>query len=229
VLACAFAITLVVPSYWRLLGASLDTRSLGDNLLTQIDGVFHLFTGPLAGIGLNIDPDLPVRTAWTIDLVAKAALLVALPAIAVVQWRRRPWLGFGIAWCFVALLPTNSVLPRADVVNDRHLYLALVGPALVVAGFATRLPRTSWIAAAAAIALLLGAGTALRNRDYATEVTLWEATARTSPDKARVWNNLGWAWQQAGRIDDAKRAYDRAIELDPDFWKARLNRGALEP
>jgi tetratricopeptide (TPR) repeat protein len=229
VLACAFAITLVVPSYWRLLGASLDTRSLGDNLLTQIDGVFHLFTGPLAGVGLNIDPDLPVRTAWTIDLVAKAALLVALPAIAVVQWRRRPWLGFGIAWCFVALLPTNSVLPRADVVNDRHLYLALVGPALVVAGFATRLPRTSWIAVAAAIALLLGAATALRNRDYATEVALWEATARTSPDKARVWNNLGWAWQQAGRIDDAKRAYDRAIELDPDFWKARLNRGALEP
>lgn len=229
VIACAFAITLVVPSYWRLLGASLDTRSLGDNLLTQIDGVFHLFTGPLAGIGLNIDPDLPVRTAWTVDLVAKAALLVALLAIAVSQWRRRTWLAFGIAWCFVALLPTNSVLPRADVVNDRHLYLALVGPALVIAGCAMRLPRRSWIVATIAVVVLLGAATALRNRDYATEVTLWEATARTSPHKARVWNNLGWAWQQAGRIEDAKRAYDRAIELDPDFWKARLNRGALEP
>ena len=109
------------------------------------------------------------------------------------------------------------------------LTVALVGPALVIAGCAMRLPRRSWIVATAVVAVLLGAATVLRNRDYATEVTLWEATARTSPHKARVWNNLGWAWQQAGRIEDAKRAYDRAIELDPDFWKARLNRGALEP
>jgi Flp pilus assembly protein TadD len=59
-------------------------------------------------------------------------------------------------------------------------------------------------------------------------VALWEATARHSPGKARVWNNLGWAYEGAGRVDDARRAYDQALVLDPNEWKARTNRELLE-
>lgn len=227
VLASALVMVLWVPAYWRLLGASLATRSLGDNLLTQVDGVFHLVTGPLCGIGLDIDPDLVVRTTWTMDLAGKAAALVAVIATAAIQWRRRPWLGFGLAWFFVALLPTNSVLPRLDVVNDRQLYLALVGPALIAGHLvAGRSARVRWMAVAT-IVLLAGTLTIARNRDYGTEVALWESTALASPRKARVWNNLGYAYEQAGRRDEAILAYDRALELDPEFWKARLNRQAL--
>jgi len=146
----------------------------------------------------------------------------------IVQWRARPWLAFGIAWWFVALLPTNSVLPRLDVVNDRQLYLALVGPAIVVGNAVGTLSGRAGLTAIVVLAILLGGRTMMRNADYQTEVALWESTARGSPGKARVWNNLGHAYEQAGRRDDAVRAYDRAIELDPDFWKARLNRDALE-
>jgi len=227
VLGLAMGLVLVVPSYWRLFGASLATRTLGENLLTQADGVFHLITGPLLGIDLCIDPDLSVRTAWTPDLAGKAAAIAGIVVTAMVQWRRRPWLGFGLAWFFVALLPTNSVLPRLDVVNDRHLYLALVGPAVIVAHLVACRARGIRWAALAAIVLLGGTLTVLRNEDYRTEVSLWEATAGTSPRKARVWNNLGYAYEQAGRRDEAILAYDRALELDPEFWKARLNRQAL--
>jgi tetratricopeptide (TPR) repeat protein len=41
-------------------------------------------------------------------------------------------------------------------------------------------------------------------------------------------NNLGYAYQQAGRYAEAKLAYRQAIELDPDYWKARINLDALE-
>ena len=43
-----------------------------------------------------------------------------------------------------------------------------------------------------------------------------------------VANNLGYAYQQAGRLAQAKLAYQQAIELDPDYWKARINLDALE-
>jgi protein O-mannosyl-transferase len=227
VLVMALVLVLLVPSYWRLLAASLDTRSLGDNLLTQVDGVFHLITGPMLGIDLCIDPDLAVRTAWTPELAGKAAAIGGVLITAVAQWRRRPWLGFGLAWFLVALLPTNSVLPRLDVVNDRQLYLALIGPAIIVGHLvAGRAPRTRWIAAAAVV-LLAGTLTVVRNGDYRTEIALWESTVAVSPGKARVWNNLGYAYEQASRRDEAILAYDRALELDPEFWKARLNRQAL--
>ena len=75
--------------------------------------------------------------------------------------------------------------------------------------------------------MLLGAATIARNRDYRTEVALWEATAVASAHKARVWNNLGYAHHVAGNLGQARAAYERALQLDPDHVKARYNLEAL--
>jgi protein O-mannosyl-transferase len=229
VLVAAALASVLIPAYWRLLGASLETRSLWDNLLTQIDGQWYLITRPLFGLVLNVDPDLAVRSAWAPDLVAKCALLFALVVLGVWQWRRLPWLGFGLLWFFVQLLATNSILPRTDVANDRALYLALIGPALIAALAAYRwLPARASTLVLAVLAFALAANTVLRNLDYLTEAGLWEATAVRSPDKSRVWNNLGFARQQAGNFERAREAYDRAIALDPNDYRAQVNLGTLE-
>lgn len=99
---------------------------------------------------------------------------------------------------------------------------------MLAGGLARVAPRRVAIPVIAIVAACLLAVTASRNRDYASEVALWEATARLSPGKARVWNNLGWAYEGAGRRDDARAAYDRAIALDPRDWKARSNRDLLD-
>src|SRR3970282_1990907 len=44
-----------------------------------------------------------------------------------------------------------------------------------------------------------------------------------SPGKARVWNNLGYAYDQAGRIRDAEAAYLQALAIDPGYALARGN------
>jgi len=229
VLVAAALASMLVPAYWRLLGSSLETRSLWDNLLTQIDGQWYLVTRPLFGLVLNMDPDLAVRTAWAPDLVAKGALLFSLVALGVWQWRKLPWLGFGLLWFFVHLLATNSILPRTDVANDRALYLALIGPALIAAVAAYRwLPARASTPVLAALAFVLAVSTMLRNLEYLTEAGLWEATAARSPDKGRVWNNLGFARQQAGNFERAREAYERAIALDPNDYRAQVNLGTLE-
>ena len=73
------------------------------------------------------------------------------------------------------------------------------------------------------VTLLLGAFTLFRNQDYRSEIALWEATVKHSPNKTRVWNNLGYARQQAGDIVGAKEAYQRVLVLDPMHWKAKNN------
>jgi Flp pilus assembly protein TadD len=58
---------------------------------------------------------------------------------------------------------------------------------------------------------------------YRNEVALWEDTARKSPGKARVHNNLGYAYERAGRLREAREAYLRALAIDPGHALARGN------
>ena len=229
VLVMLMVVVFCVPAFWRLLGNSLDTRSLGDNLLTQIDGIWYLVTQSLSGWVQNIDPDLPVRTAWTAALAIKAALLLAGLAAGLVQLRTRPWLGFGIVWFFVMLLPTNTILPRIDIANDRQLYLALIGPAIIVAVAAGRWMPSRWsMVSMAVVCIALGVATIMRNQDYASETSLWRATTQHSPAKGRVWNNLGYSLERDGALDDARAAYRKAIEIDPADFRAQMNLDRIE-
>ena len=45
----------------------------------------------------------------------------------------------------------------------------------------------------------------------------------TDPSYAAAWNNLGIAYEQLGRFDDARRAYEKAMELDPDNNFIKVN------
>jgi hypothetical protein len=228
VLVLAAAAMLALPGYRRLLAVSLAARDAGSNLLTQIGGQVYLLTQPLLLLRMNIDPDLPVSTAATPGLLLEGAALILLAVAGAVQLWRRPWLGAGILWFFLHLLPTNSVLPRLDVANDRQLYLAIIGPAIVLATVVwSRLPGRLAMLAVLALTLGLGAATVERNWDYRTEVSLWQATAHDSPGKARVWNNLGYAYQISGEVEAARQAYRRALELNPSHVKARANLDAL--
>ena len=86
-----------------------------------------------------------------------------------------------------------------------------------------------WAMAAIGLVLLaLAVATEQRNQVYGSAISFWEDTLEKSSRKARVANNLGFAYQQAGRIEEAKLAYRQAIELDPDYWRARINLDALE-
>ncbi|MCW5591723.1 MAG: tetratricopeptide repeat protein [Burkholderiales bacterium] len=70
---------------------------------------------------------------------------------------------------------------------------------------------------------MLATATAMRSADYASEVALWEATARQPGARPRAFNNLGVAYLGERRWDDASRAFERALALDPGYGLARAN------
>jgi Flp pilus assembly protein TadD len=43
------------------------------------------------------------------------------------------------------------------------------------------------------------------------------------PTYAAAWNNLGIAYEQQGKFDDARKAYEKAIELEPNNNFIRQN------
>jgi tetratricopeptide (TPR) repeat protein len=64
---------------------------------------------------------------------------------------------------------------------------------------------------------------AVRNLDYRSEVALWEAAHRANPDKLRPLVNLGNAYIEAGRWDEASRVLERALALAPDEPRVQRN------
>ena len=218
---------LAHAGYGRLLEACFDIRGAAANLFTQIHGIAYLLSRLALPHALNIDPDLPVFPGWSPALLPEALLLAALLAAGIVMLRKRSAAGFGILWFFLHLVPTNSFIPRLDVANERQLYLASWGLFLALATGADLLRQrwgARWVTAVAvALVVVLGGLTIGRNAVYRSEVALWEDTVRKSPGKARAWNNLGYAHDQAGRFRDAEAAYLKALAIDPGYALARGN------
>jgi len=222
-LAGGFAAALASPTYRQLLATSLETRSPGANLLTQVNAVFYL-AGQLVRIDrLSADPQLPVRAIWTPLLALQAAILVALFVAALALLRARPAFALGTLWFFLWLAPTNSLLARLDVANDRQLYLALVGPVWLLAVSCSGLRRRTIVVCTAVLALTLGGVTARRNLVYASEISFWEDVAEKNPHNARAFNNLGYAYALACRRHDAESAFRKSIELHPSDFHAGVN------
>jgi hypothetical protein len=226
-LAAGALFILLNPRYFDLVAYGFGRRGLADNLLSQVGGVSYLASRLVGLHGLNIDPGLPTLTEWTPALALQAALLAALAVLGAASLRRRPWIGFGVLWFFLQLAPTNSIVPRLDVANDRQVYLACWGLFLALA-IQISLPKRVAVAMAASVALLFAAFNVARQLDYLSEISLWEASVRESPWNARARNNLGYAYYQAGRKDDAQRELRAALCFDPQHAKARANLALLD-
>lgn len=63
--------------------------------------------------------------------------------------------------------------------------------------------------------------------DYATSVQLLKANASDYPNSASAQFGLGRAYNAAGDLKHAKDAFDRALQIDPNFKKATDGLNAL--
>ncbi len=134
--ALAAALLLMLPWFRHLAAVSLTTRPLGDNLISQSAAVLYLLKQAVWPFALNADPLLPAFHGWQPFWIVCVLLASGLLAAATWLWRQRGearWAGFGLLWFLLHLAPTNSLLPRLDLANERHLYLADIGLCLIVA------------------------------------------------------------------------------------------------
>lgn len=234
----AAALLLFLPAYRNLAVVSLNSRPLIDNLITQSAAQFYLLQQWSWPINLDADPMLPVFTTgdWTPIWIASILGWTSLLGCGLLAWWRQGknellrWGAFGVVWFYSHLMPTNSFLPRLDVANERHLYLATAGLTLFVALCLTMLAnryRRATIGGAIALVIVLSTMTGQRNKVYHSETAFWQDIVTKNPDNARAHNNLGYAYAREGRPAEAISAYDEAIKLAPNDFKPRLNRRAI--
>jgi tetratricopeptide (TPR) repeat protein len=155
--------------------------------------------------------------------VAGSALLLGIAALAGVWlFRADRRLGFWFLFFWIGLLPVSQVVPMNTIMNDRYLYVPLMGAvALAGAGAAAlreRLGQQRRILLYGLLALpvlALSFTSFQRAAVWQDSLTLWQDAAAKEPTSDRAWELLGEASMAARDRDAARRAYERGYALNP--------------
>lgn len=186
--------------------------------------------------------DLPRVREITLLFLAKGGLLCVLGLATIWGLIRGAWWSFP-GFCFFAILgPSSSIIPMPyELATERRMYLPLAALiVLVVFGVDAFLRKMTAQGATqskkrvygvalllvAALSLVLGFRTHVRNRDYTTEVGIWADTVAKRPGNSHARENLGKALMQEGRIDEAVVQFREAARLQPDDAEIFSNLGS---
>lgn len=181
--------------------------------------VFYLWT-------LVVPTRLSVEPQFFLGVWGQATVWAALAlsgSLVLVVWRAYRWqplLAWGVVWAGVFLLPV-LVVPLHVLVNEHRLYVPLAGLSW---GLAALWPGGRAFKAAGVV--LLGLWTVLaaaRTLDWRSEERLWADAAAKGPHMARPWVNLGKAYLNQGRWQEAIAASRRGLALDPNLALAHYN------
>ena len=241
--ATAPAFAMGVALFWFVeKGMALPTQDYGGGnriayAQTQLWVWLHYLRLFVLPVGLSADTDLTLIPAWYDTRVLAGACALAALAWVALRCARAPraWpVTFGLAWFAIGLLPTSSVIPLAEPLNEHRVFLPYIGLVLsaVWGGrllLAERVRRTSAIVALC-VAVLLGLafGTHVRNRAWLTSEGLWADVTAKSPGNGRGWMNYGLALMARGAYARARDCYERAALLTPSYWALETNRGIVE-
>ncbi len=196
-------------------------------------------------VPIQLAPDYPLRAVTSADIglanfALPVAVLLVLACAAWWLWRRGGVYGIGLALFLLPLAPAMNIaafLPE-QMVHDRYLYLPLLGALLVTIGplAAFVIGRSGGASAAVlrrrnriiyvvglGMTVALSARTYAYNRAWLSEVALWECGVAVDPDSAHMLSQLGHAYLDAGRVDEAKAALSRAIEINPGVTSVILD------
>lgn len=225
-----------------------------DYLATQCRVLITYLRILILPLGQHVDYDYPVsRSFLEPQVLVSALLLCALLCCALYCLYRARSLGrisgknadpamfkmiaFGIFWFFITHAIESSFIPIVDVIFEHRMYLPSVGIFMAVAATISLSggegavipgwPRLPVLIAVAAMILMLAGATAARNQVWRSEISLWEDNVRKSPFKARGHLNLGVAYADKGRFDEALTQFMMALDIDPAMIEAYLNIGMI--
>ncbi|NMG44657.1 tetratricopeptide repeat protein [Aromatoleum toluvorans] len=224
---------------WVLRGYEWRDFTLAERLLTQPKVVlFHVsqLLWPLPDrFSLEHDIEI-VRSAASPQfwLPMGAILAWTLGGLWLARRRETRAVSFFVLWIPVTLLIESTFIPL-ELVFEHRMYLPSVGVAgLIALGLAQAPRRAARLAplASAAVVLVTAFGiwsTQQRLPQWRTEITLLENSTKHAPRSVRVWNELGLKYLENGNLDLARRAIDRANEIEPRWGDGYpfVNRGVL--
>jgi Flp pilus assembly protein TadD len=231
--------------------ADVSKISRLDYLLTQFRVIVTYLRLLIFPVNQNLDYDVPVYHTLLSPPVFMSFLLLAtiffLAAFLLYRSIKATqpssfnplyrFISFGIIWFFITLSVESSVLPLGELIAEYRLYLPSIGFILALTSGLVLLlnnlvptPKKAAIIFAVFVCtavIALSTASYVRNGVWKTEITLWDDTARKSPNKLRPRQNLGTYYQMAGRLEEARNELLIALKLNPGNFEVHNNLGIV--
>ena len=155
---------------------------------------------------------------------------VVATTIVLANGRRARAPALGLAFALLGPLATSPWVRPFNWFADRYMVIPTLGGAILWgwlidrALYRLRVPKM-WmqVALVAALASLIGASFRALSC-WRSEHALWATAIERAPRSPRAW--VGWAYvlRGEGNLDESDRAVAHAVELDPEYMPARVNR-----
>jgi tetratricopeptide (TPR) repeat protein len=208
---------LGIPASGQYLEGSL---TLAQRWLTSGRVFLEYFRLLLAPIRIASDYDfnsIPLATVRDWDAWLGLALVAGAMAVGLWSIRRRPALGLGIFFFFVALLPvSNWIMPIALLMAERFLYTPIFGFALLAgmmwAGIQDQNPRRVIAVGFIAVAVLLCIS---HNYVWQDTLTFHENAVRVVPNNARARLGYGFALLRIDKVNEARDQFEAGLRILP--------------
>jgi hypothetical protein len=228
------AVAMVLRALTRATTAGFSVRDFTwyQYAFTEARAIFTYLRLAVWPFGQSVDHDYAVshtigeHGAW-IYVLALACLVV----LAVHFRRRIPLISFGLLMFLTWLAPTSSIVPIADPLVERRMYLPMIGLILISCGLAAhvRISSSAAYSAIAAAVLFFAAFSYDRNRLWGKPEELLASAALQSVDNPRPIANLTDHLIAVNRCTEALPWLERAERRLPGNYLIETSWGrALE-
>jgi len=168
--------------------------------------------------------------AW--QIIGAAFLLIGITALCFFQRRIRPYLIAGWLWFLGTLVPVIGLVQvGGQIMADRYFYIPSVGLFIALV-FGLADIAKSWRVAPAVSAgigggvlLILATLTNAQIQRWRDSFTLFEHTLAVTPPNLHIEHNLGLAMGGNGRYDEAAAHFEKALQIDPNFYEGLVGMG----
>ena len=223
--------------FYALGGIAPERRHEYLSTLQYVINIFPLFAQYLGKLILPINLNAfyvfhPIASLFEAKGLLSVAVTVIYAVITAITYKKNRVICFFLLFIIVPLLPVFYIRGLGlNTFTERYLYLPSVGFAallsIVLTSIAGKGPKRT-IFLMSSLALTAGLylwGTVERNAVWKSDYTLFEDTARKSPESAIAQEKYATALMGQDRLDEAIQHFKIALALDYYYDDAHTNLG----
>ena len=189
--------------------------------------------------GLHMAREVPIFFSFfSWPIIFFILLLALIIFVSVKTWRINKLITFGFLWFFIILLPRANIFQINRPMYEHWLYLPMIGFWLSIFLLAAIfISKTTFLTVKNILFKRIGLGiliiyliffavlTIRRNNDWQNPIIFYEKNLRFTPNSFIQHNNLGMAYADAGRHEEAVKEYKITLSIADKYPQVHSNLG----